>query len=408
MKKRYIFVWIAMCGLVATSLGILTNVSGLFFTPISEEFHIGRGSVSLTLTISSLSYAVAGVFASKIIKRNNMKQVILFGTAFIVGATALMSMAPNIIILYLLNIIRGAAGGIVGLVLVTTIINRWFVKSNGLVMSVAMATSGIAAAVFSPILSRVIASAGWRVGYLAAAGIALCLNLPAILFPFTLYPEDSKMAPYGVENYAPVDPDDKITVNRFHDGADTSSVSTVLLIMIIICAAFGSFTSAFPQHFPGVAGSYGLDAAVGATMLSICMVANSGGKILLGILTDRFGTKWPIMLYGAAIIAGLLMMLLIHQPISMLIAAALVGMSYSMGTVAVVLLTKDMFGMLHYAETYPKIQLATTIANAVGSSLIGFMYDFAGNYLMTILMMLAMIVLMDVVIFILYQRKQTY
>ena len=52
LKGKYLMVLIAVCGIAAASMGMLTNVSGLFFTPISEELGVGRGSVSLTLTIS--------------------------------------------------------------------------------------------------------------------------------------------------------------------------------------------------------------------------------------------------------------------------------------------------------------------------------------------------------------------
>ena len=32
---KYLLVLVAMCGMIATSLGILTNTAGLFFSPIA-------------------------------------------------------------------------------------------------------------------------------------------------------------------------------------------------------------------------------------------------------------------------------------------------------------------------------------------------------------------------------------
>lgn len=40
---RYLLVLIGMCGLLASGVGLVTNVSGLFFTPIMEEFGVLRG-----------------------------------------------------------------------------------------------------------------------------------------------------------------------------------------------------------------------------------------------------------------------------------------------------------------------------------------------------------------------------
>ena len=64
-----------------------------------------------------------------------------------------------------------------------------------------------------------------------------------------------------------------------------------------------------------------------------------------------------------------------------------------------------MFGPENYSRTYPTISLAGTIANAVFSSLIGFLFDFSGNYTGTLLLMLAMLAVNTVLIFIAYQKK---
>ena len=125
IRGRYLLVLIAVCGMASTTLGMITNVAGVFFTPMAEEFGVGRGSAALTLTIGNLSYAVAGLFSRRIVRDGNFKRVLALGTAVMAGATAAMAAAPNIWTLYALNVLRGAAGGILGLVLVTTVINNW-------------------------------------------------------------------------------------------------------------------------------------------------------------------------------------------------------------------------------------------------------------------------------------------
>ena len=166
---RYILILLGMCGLLATNVGLCTNVAGLFFTPIAEDFGVLTGSVSMTLTICNLVFAVAGLLAPKVIKETSFRTILIAATVLVAGSTALMSMCNNIVLLYILNAIRGFAGGLTGFVLVTTVINSWFVDFNGLATSIAMSFSGIAGAVFSPIVSGIIQANGWRTGYLFIA-----------------------------------------------------------------------------------------------------------------------------------------------------------------------------------------------------------------------------------------------
>ena len=402
MKKisgRYILVLIAMCGLIATSVGLITNIAGLFFTPVSEELGVLKGSVSMTLTISNLAFALGGVIAPKLFSEKSLKKVLIAGTAIIAGCTAALGLSANLVMMYILNALRGFAGGILGFVLVTTVINNWFTASVGLATSIAMSCSGLAGALFSPIISTVIESGGWRTGYFAAAVMMALLNLPAILFLPSLRPQAKGLLPYGYEEAGEAQKEETVTQTS------ASKVSGVMFVIAIIYAFLACGATALPQHFPGIAGSYGMAASVGALMLSICMIANSLGKVVLGAMADKIGTKPALLIYSALTIGATLILWFIHTPFTMYIGACLFGLTYALGTVAVVLLTKDMFGLENYGRTYPTISLSGTIANALFSSLIGFMYDFSGNYTATLLLMLAMLGINTFIIITAYRQK---
>lgn len=398
LNLKYILVLIGMCGLVATSVGMITNVSGLFFTPIAEEFGILKGSVSLTLTISNIVFAIGGLMAPKVLKESRLKLLLILGTACIAGSTALLGLAPNLIIMYVLNAIRGFAGGVLGFVLITMVINNWFYAKAGLFTSIAMSCSGFAGALFSPIVSLIIESAGWRSGYLFVAAIMVVLNLPAILFLPALDPKTKNMTPYGYDEM----PEPALA---YDEPVTSREVSKTLFVIAILFAFMVSGSTALPQHFPGIATSFGLDAAQGALMLSVCMLMNSLGKILFGILVDTLGSKKSILAFQILILCSIAGLWFIHAPMFMVIAAGVYGLTYALGAVGNVIVSKDLFGIENYARTYPTISLAGTMANAIFSSVIGFMYDFSGNYLSTLLLMFVMVFVSVVLILKAYQNK---
>ena len=77
IKGRYLLILIAMSGLIATSVGLPTNVAGLFFTPVAEEFGILKGSVSMTLTICNIVFALGGLVAPKLLKEDKLKVLLI-------------------------------------------------------------------------------------------------------------------------------------------------------------------------------------------------------------------------------------------------------------------------------------------------------------------------------------------
>ncbi|MCR5230602.1 MAG: MFS transporter [Solobacterium sp.] len=384
-RRKYILVLIGMCGLLASSVGVISNVAGLFFTSVAEELNILKGSVSMTLTVTNLCFALGGVFALRLINENNLRPVLIAGTACIAGPTALLGLSDNILIMYVLNAVRGFAGGILGFVLVTTVINNWFYVSSGLAASAAMSCSGLAGALLSPLLSAVIEYAGWRAGYFVSAAVILLFNLPAILFLPALDPRTKGILPYGCTV--------PITGSTQTDKGDHrgTKVSGVLFAAVFAYAFLACSGTALPQHFPGITGFWGLSASTGAMMLSAGMIANSTGKIIFGALADRFGAKISMLLYSVLAAAGTLLIWFVHKPAVMYAGACMYGMIYSLGIVAVVILTKDMFGLENYSRTYPVISLAGTVGSAVTAALIGFIFDLSGSYTAALALMLSMI-----------------
>ena len=394
---RYILILLGMCGLLGTNVGLCTNVAGLFFTPIAEDFGILTGSVSMTLTICNLVFAVSGLLAPKVIKETSFRTILIAATVLVAGSTALMSMCNNIALLYILNAIRGFAGGLTGFVLVTTVINSWFVDFNGLATSIAMSFSGIAGAVFSPIVSGIIQANGWRTGYLFIALVMVIFNLPSILFLPCLKPETKGMKPLGER---------KVSAGTSASAAGSGSVNGLLFAMVIVFAIICCGSTSLPQFFPGISGSYGMAASVGAGMLSVSMITNTASKIVLGAMIDKFGSRISILSYIVAVIFGIASILLIRAPFMMFVAAGCMGLAYALGTVAIAMMAKDVFGAENYSRTYPVCSMAGSIANALFSMAVGYMYDFTGSHSLTLILFLALLAIAFFITVAAYSRKK--
>ena len=380
IRGKYLLVLIAMCGVIAASIGITTNTAGVYITPVSEAFGVGKGAVSMTLTIANLVYAMAGLLAAGLFNRNSYRTVSLVSMIVLAASTAAMGLCQNMAMLYVCSAVRGLSAGLLGSVTATTILNSWFVKNAGLVTSIAFGFSGITGALLSPVISAIISRFNWQTGYFFSAVVIVLMELPAVLLPIAYEPEVLGMKALGYEESSEKE--------KNVEESNGKAVSLAPFLLVLVFASFAAFATALPTHLPGIAESYGL--GVGALCLSVCMAANTGGKLLLGVLMDKFGEKRSILAYGCGIMAGLLLLQFVRVDFSMLAGAALAGLSYSLGTVGTVMVCRAVFGSENYGTVYPKVALGGTLSNAAGASIIGFIYDFTGGYSLALVLIFFM------------------
>lgn len=372
IRGRYLIVVAAMCGLSAATVGLITNVAGLFFTPMADEFGVLRGSASLTLTIANTCVALGGLATRRMTKLMPLRALLIAGTAIMAGSTLATAVAPSIGVAYLLSITKGLAGGVIGFVLITYVLNKWFVSQLGLATSIAMGFSGLAGALFTPVIQPVVTGMGWRAGMMVVAALQAALCLPAILLVPSCDPGDVGLRPLGAED-APVLGGSKEKKPPIH-------VDKVLSAAVVLYAVLSAAVSAMPQHFPGYAEEAGLTAATGALMISACMVANTLGKIVMGWLTDHIGARISIHAYTIMVVASIAALLLVHVPAAFVVASFFFGMCYARATVGLSMMCREVFGKRGFGIVYPVAALGCSISNAVFSAAVGFGYDLTGGY----------------------------
>ena len=200
MSGRYLIVVAAMCGLSAATVGLITNVAGLFFTPMADEFGVLRGSASLTLTIANTCVALGGLATRRMTKLMPLRVLLIAGAAIMAGSTLATAFSPSIGMAYLLSVTKGLAGGVIGFVLITYVLNKWFVAQLGLATSIAMGFSGLAGAIFTPIIQPVVTGMGWRAGMALVAALQVGLCLPSILLVPSCDPGDVGLRSLGAED----------------------------------------------------------------------------------------------------------------------------------------------------------------------------------------------------------------
>lgn len=383
MKKSglmYLFIMLGMCGTVGAAVGVCMGTAGLFYSHIANDLSISSGSVSMMYTITALSSAFSGLLIPLILKKENMLKPLIIGASILsCGGTFLLSTASNIWLLYIYSVIRGVGAGMLSFVLATSVINNWFYARNGLMVSIAMAFSGLPGVLLSNIITNVILASGWRFGYVFVTIVMLVFCAPAILLPIRLRPQSIGMEPYGYEDYLKYREanKDKVVFQASNGQFNPFSIEMIslLLFTIFVCIVAGML-----QHLPSFALSLGFTASIGALMSSMASTANIVSKLMYGVLTDKIGSHKTTVLCASINFAAVIMMMLIHTPVTMIAGAFMFGFSFANSATAMSVLTRETFGMENYTRVYPIIAFTGSTSNALGVTLLGMLYDATGSY----------------------------
>lgn len=378
--KHWMIVFL-MCCLAASSIGLCTNAIGVFYTPVSKSLHVLKGTFAMHATLSTLTTALTSLKMSKIIKKYNYKKILLIGSLLSSISTWMMSYSQSVYSFYILGVLRGIGVGIGGMVPITVIITNWFDEKYGLATSLALSFSGLAGAIFSPLLSSWITCYGWQMTYRFMAICIFILVFPVLIVPWKINPQEENLLPYGYQER-------KDTI-KIQD-KKISLITISFLCMCLFTLLHTSITG-ISQHLSCIALSIHLSATSGAILMSLTMIGNISTKLLIGFLSDLLNPIKAVIIMILTNCLSLLLLFLgvIHQEIMLLyIGSFMFGSIYSVGAVGIPMLTRYFFGNENYARTYSVIGFLTNVGSASSLTLIGYLYDFTQSYQMVFIIAL--------------------
>lgn len=376
-SKMHWIVAVILCGTGITAIGLPVMTGGVFITPIANELGVYRGTVSMHNTLTMLMKAFMSLYASVLLRKYPLKGIMATGLVLGSLSNYLMGWVGSIWLLNILGTTRGIGTGMLAWVPVTIIINEWFEKRHGLVMSIILSFSSIGGAIFTPIFTQFIENYGWAFSYRLMGIFMLLCSLPAVLVPYTLNPRDSGYLPYGSEEGQSKEQKKKEVLSQ----SDQKEFSTLVFVLLFIFILFQTMVAGIPQHFPGFTESIGMSIEYGATMLSIAMISSVLFKIGMGYISDQIGPVNSTISILSFLGIASLVLLVTEQEIFLYSAAFLFGGIFAIPSVSITLLTKEFFGKYNFTRLYPIFAFSTSLGAAVALSVVGFIFDFTGSYL---------------------------
>ncbi|QQZ10165.1 MFS transporter [Heyndrickxia vini] len=371
--------YVVMSGFVImfAAFSIINALHSLFLVPVTEDLGMSRTTFSLALSITGLGVAGASPFMGRFLVKSNMKLimsvcVIVAGLGF-----ASFSLANSALYFCVVGFLIGICVAGFSNIPISIMITNWFYEKKGMAMGIAFAGSGVGAAALSPLLSSFIEQFGWRISYVIAGGLVIVITLPFVLLFTKKSPIEKGVIALGSNN--------QVTTVQLHEeesgmtvGEAKTSAKFWLFIIGIVC--FALVAGGVQMHIPAYLVDIGHPVLFAGTIFGLLSLTNTVGKLILGVVLDKFRTVGGAIYVGICMTIAMLALLSATTQSLAFVFAIAYGLSISIATLGPPFMTDDLFGKKNFGQLFGIVQVFFVATSSLGVIVSGFIYDVTNSY----------------------------
>jgi MFS family permease len=337
----------------------------VFLQPMSVATGWSRTAISLAMTLDFLAMGIASFGWGMVMDRFGPRIVLLAGSSILGLGLVLASRSSTVEEFQLLyGVLVGAGGGAIFAPLMATVAG-WFDRHRSLAVSLVSAGMGVAPLTVAPIAARLVTTYDWRFSQLLIGLAVWVLLLPAAFLV--------RRAPGLVGNAARRAGETQMTVRA----ALTSPQFVVLALTYFLCCA----THSGPLfHTVSYAIACGLSVTAAVSIYSVEGLAGLAGRIVFGLLGDRFGAK-------RTFVSGLLLQaaavgcyFFVREQFEFYSVAVVFGFAYAGVMPLYSVLMRENFPLSIMGTLVGAGSLASSLGMALGPLAGGVIFDTYGTY----------------------------
>jgi len=365
-ESPYRWVIVALGGLMGcVALGAMFSLA-VFLTPMSEQSGWSRAGISFAMTINFIVMAFGSFAWGAASDRWGARVVTLCGAVLLGAALVLAGRAQTLLSFQLTyGILIGIAASAFFAPMIATV-TGWFETRRNLAVSLVSAGMGMAPLTISPLASWLITHYGWRAAMFYIGVLAWVLLIPAALF-VRRPPVAGAAVGAAPVKAAPGE------VSR----ALTSAPFLVLGFTFALCCMAHSGPI---FHVVSYAMYCGIGAMAAVSVYSVEGLAGLGGRILVGLLADRFGAKRLLVITLAVQAIAIAAYLKVNDLSEFYTLAVIFGVAYGGGMPLYASIARDYFGQHIMGTVFGAATMLSSLGMALGPVAGGWVFDNFSNY----------------------------
>lgn len=357
---------------------IMLSTTGLFMEPVSKEFGWGRTLFASGVSIATFTTAIASPFLGIIVDKWGARRLALPGVVLTMLSMTLFGLVSGEPWQWVaLWLFFGLSSACIKSTVWTVAVLGVFDKSKGLALALVMSGTALSQVIVPPLGNWLITDFGWRAAYVwLGLGWGVPTLLMTSLFFYDLHDvaarkraKDEKAAAAAAAVNLP-----GLTVPEASRDWALWRVGISNFVVMVL-------TQGLMAHLIPILTDAGVSRTNAALLASLGGVAGIAGKLITGVLLDRFRPNWiGGLTLGAAALTFLLLMDGLRSPTAIVIALIVNGYAAGTKTQITGYLTASYGGMRSFGVVYGVMAACMAAAAGLGPLVGGFVYDTFGGY----------------------------
>lgn len=365
--RRWLVLLGCFIGMGLATPAILMLPMGLFLKSMTAEFGWTRTEFSSVIAIAALCNALVMPVAGYLVDRFGSRPIIAIGTVLGCSAYAALSLARSYGEFVAILVAAVTFGNLASYPAFMSLAQRWFDKRLGFALAITSTGMAAGVAVFSYVITRVIASQGWREAFLVVGLTALVVGIANAIFLV----RDTAAPPSGEAQIQAAARDTSSTLGEALRTGDfwIYSASFTLIIFAVVGCNF---------HLPALLSDRGASVGAIASVVAVGSAGSLFGRLFTGIMLDRFSVRLVAGTFFVGQAIGFFLLrdgLLCVLPASFLLGAVQGAEIDVMGYVLA-----RRYGRDSYARIFGTCFGITLVGAMVGPLAMAAIFDRTGSY----------------------------
>jgi MFS family permease len=369
LRNHYRWIIVAAGGVLGcVAIGALFSLP-VFLRPIAQDTGWSTTGISSAMTFAFVALALGSIAWGHLSDRYGPRIIVLAGSLLLTTGLALASLATSLAAFQLLfGVIVGASAAAIFAPMMACV-TGWFDTRRSLAVSLVSAGMGMAPMTMSPLAAWLVVIHGWRTSLQIIAALVVVIMVPVALLI---------RRPPALANAAPAAPSGTTGDHGLSIGQALRSAPFLILVLTSFLSCATHSGPIF--HTVSYAVTCGIPLVTAVSIYSLEGLAGMGGRLVFGLLGDRFGAARVLVLALLAQAIVALGYVYTRNLGSFYTVAALFGFTYAGVMPLFAVIARENFPLRMMGTVIGGTAMAGSLGMATGPVAGGLIYDSFASY----------------------------
>jgi MFS family permease len=368
LRAHYRWIIVAAGGVLGcVAIGGLFSLP-VFLRPIAQDTGWSTTGISTAMTLAFVALALGSIGWGYLSDRVGPRIVVLAGSLLLTAGLALASLATSLVAFQLLfGVVVGISAAAIFAPLMACV-TGWFDTRRSLAVSLVSAGMGMAPMTMSPLAAWLVQAHDWRTSLQIIAALVAIIMVPVSLL--VRRPPALVQAAFAAPGAAH---EPALSVGR--------AMRSAPFLILVVTSFLSCATHSGPIfHTVSYAVTCGIPLMAAVSIYSLEGLAGMGGRLVFGLLGDRFGAARVLVLALLAQAIVVLGYVVARELGSFYTVAALFGFTYAGVMPLFAVIARENFPLRMMGTVIGGTTMASSLGMALGPVLGGLIYDTFSSY----------------------------